>query len=81
MIDLEKKYFLFRKGHRVVVAADAIYIASLLKYSKHTVRDWFRGGVAIVDRWEREGFILVRGGEYVKSNRGCNNLKIKKYNW
>lgn len=81
MINLEKKYFLTRKGKRVVVAADANYIAILLKYSKHTVRDWFRNKVTIVDRWESEGFILVRGGEYVKSNRGCNNLKIKKYNW
>jgi len=80
-MDLENKYFLFRKGEKTVVAADAVSIASIIGYSKHTIRDWFRDGIFLVDKYEKKGFILVRGGSYVKSNRGCNNLNIKKYNW
>ena len=80
-MNLDNKYFLYRKGEQVVVAADAIYIASLIGYSKHSVRDWFRDGNKVIDRYDKKGFILVKGGEYVKSNRGNNNFKKRKYNW
>ena len=84
-MNLNKKYFLFRKGEKTIVAADANYIASLIGFSVHTVRGWFRDEVIIIDRYDKSGFILTKGAEYVKSNRGCNNPGFgkpnKKYNW
>jgi len=79
---VDKTYILFLKGSQeAVMTPDAPIIAQLLKYSKHTVRDWFRNGVSCVDRYDKEGFILIKGAEYIKSPRGANNFKKKKYNW
>ncbi len=80
-MNLRKRYILFlRETGEVIITSDGPKIADILKVSKHTVSSWFRKGNTVVDRYDKQGFILVKGGRFLKSERGKNNFK-HKYNW
>lgn len=80
-MNLSRAYIILFSSGRWVVAPDAPEVARQVGVSKHTIHHWFRKQ-KIVDKWIEKGFIILKGeGEYIKSNRGKNNLKIKKYNW
>ena len=82
ILNLRKRYILFtREGGKVTITSDGTKIADILKVSKHTIYSWFRKGNTVVDRYEKQGFILVKGGKFLKSERGMDNFKRKKYNW
>ena len=81
-MNLRKRYILYlRKTGEIIITSDGPVIAEILGVSKHTVTSWFREGRTVVDRYEKKGYILVRGGRFVKSKRGKNNFKKPKYNF
>ena len=81
-MNLRKRYILFlRETGKVTITSDGPKIAEMLGVSKHTVVSWFRGGNSVIDRYDKQGFILVKGGRFLKSERGKDNFKRKKYNW
>ena len=81
-MNLRKRYILFlRETGEVVITSDGPVIAEILGVSKHTVVSWFRQGKTVRDMYDKKGYILVRGARFVKSKRGKNNFKRKKYNW
>ena len=78
----EHTYILYiRKTGEIIITPDGPVIAEILGVSKHTVLSWFREGRVHVDKYEKKGFILCKGSRSVKSQRGKNNFKKKKYNW
>jgi len=81
-MNFNKRYILFLKDtQQVIITSDGPAIAERLGVSRYTVTSWFRKGITCVDRYDKEGFILVRGATFVKSKRGTNNFKKTKYNW
>ena len=49
------------------VCSDAVGVANLLEVHRNTVVGWFQGGVLLA---RRSPYLVVRGYEVVKSNRG-----------
>ena len=83
-MNLSNRYILYlRDEQKVIITSDGPVIASKVGKSPHTVRSWFRDANTVVDRYDTEGFILVKGGEFVKSRRGSKGgfKKKAKYNW
>ena len=81
-MNFNKRYILFlRDSQEVVITSDGPAIAERLGFSRHTITSWFRKGITCVNRYDKEGFILVRGATFIKSRRGKNNLRKTKYNW
>lgn len=81
-MNFHNRYILFLKATgQVFITSDGPKIAEKIGVSKHTIISWFREGNSVVDRYEKSGFILVKGAEYIKSSRGKNNFKREKYNW
>ena len=79
-MNIDKRYILFlRDTQEVFITSDGPVIAEKIGFSRHTVTSWFRKGITCVDRYDKEGFILVKGATFVKSKRGTNNFK--KFNW
>ena len=81
-MNLRKRYILYlRETGEIIITSDGPAIAELLGVSKHTVSSWFRNKRTVLDRYDK-GYILVRGGRFIKSTRGKDNFgKKHKYNW